>query len=63
MTRAIPILARRQLPDPEADVLGLDGIATAVSLWYLDKRAEDAKWRTLEGGDKLEKVSGTCTFR
>lgn len=55
--RAIPVLSRRELPDPEAEVLGLDGVAAAVALWYADKRAADANWRQLEGGDKLEKVS------
>lgn len=51
-------MAQRSLPDPEADVLGLDGIAAAVALWYADKRAADTNWRELEGGQKLNEVSG-----
>lgn len=58
VTRAIPILAQRTLPDPEGEVLGLDGIAAAVALWYADLRAKDANWRELEGGAKLNEVSG-----
>lgn len=61
MARAIPVLAKRDLPDPEGEVLGLDGIAAAVALWYADVRAKDANWRELEGGHKLSEVSGAGT--
>ncbi|BGP39828.1 hypothetical protein JCM10449v2_003780 [Rhodotorula kratochvilovae] len=54
VTRSIPVLAKRQLPDPAADVLGLDGIAAAIALWYVDRRAADSNWRELEGGKELE---------
>ncbi|TNY19395.1 hypothetical protein DMC30DRAFT_417939 [Rhodotorula diobovata] len=53
VTRSIPVLAKRQLPDPAAEVLGLDGIAAAVALWYVDRRAADSNWRELEGGKEL----------
>ncbi|GAA6002531.1 hypothetical protein JCM10207_001165 [Rhodosporidiobolus poonsookiae] len=54
VTRAIPVLAKRNLPDPSAEVFGLDGIAAAISLWYVDRRAADSNWRELEGGKELE---------
>ncbi|GAA5901448.1 hypothetical protein JCM6882_006280 [Rhodosporidiobolus microsporus] len=54
VTRSIPILAKRNLPDPAADVFGLDGIAAAISLWYVDRRAADSNWRELDGGKELE---------
>lgn len=38
------------------EVLGPDSVAAAIALWYLDKRAPDAAWRTLDGGAKLEAV-------
>lgn len=50
------MLAARKLPDPAAEVLGLDGIAAAISLYYIDRRAADASWKTLEGGAKLAEV-------
>ncbi|GAA5823122.1 hypothetical protein JCM3770_005258 [Rhodotorula araucariae] len=56
VTRSIPVLAKRNLPDPAADVLGLDGIAAAVALWYVDRRAADSNWRELEGGKELNAV-------
>ncbi|GAA5964041.1 hypothetical protein JCM21900_001257 [Sporobolomyces salmonicolor] len=50
IVRSIPILAKRPLPDPEAEVFG---IAAALALWYMDKRAQDSNWRELEGGKQL----------
>ncbi|GAA6062835.1 hypothetical protein JCM10212_002473 [Sporobolomyces blumeae] len=52
--RAIPVLAKRRLPDPTSDVFPLDGIAAAISLYYVDRRAADSKWRDLEGGGTLD---------
>ncbi|GAA5835550.1 hypothetical protein JCM11251_002961 [Rhodosporidiobolus azoricus] len=57
VTRSIPILAKRKLPDPASEVFGLDGIAAAISLWYVDRRAADSNWRELEGGKELEAAS------
>lgn len=58
ITRSIPVLAQRDLPDPETvGPLRLDGIAAAVALWYIDMRAGEANWKTLEGGAKLAAVS------
>lgn len=57
VTRSVPILAAR-LPAlvPATTPLKVDSIATAVALWYMDKRVPDAEWRKLEGGAKLEAV-------
>ncbi|GAA5944741.1 hypothetical protein JCM3775_006484 [Rhodotorula graminis] len=63
VTRSVPVLARRRLPDPAAEVLGLDGIAAAVALWYVDRRAADSNWRDLDGGKDLEQVRSTVLCR
>ncbi|GAA5996149.1 hypothetical protein JCM5350_004589 [Sporobolomyces pararoseus] len=55
ITRAVPMLSKRVTRiDPAIDVLPLDGIAAAISLYYVDRRAPDSNWRQLEGGPKLD---------
>ncbi|GAA6024149.1 hypothetical protein JCM11491_001014 [Sporobolomyces phaffii] len=56
ITRSVPVLSRRVATriDPRAEVLPLDGIAAAIALYYVDRRAPDANWRALEGGRELE---------
>jgi hypothetical protein len=56
IARSIPVLSSRISPIPAKGPLGLDQVAIAVSCWYMDKRAPDTEWRTLEGGDKLDDV-------
>lgn len=55
--RLIPALQSRALPDPTVEILGIEGVAAAVALWYIDKRAPDSNWRSLQGGKELEEVS------
>lgn len=40
--RSIPVLADRDLPDPNSPILRLDGISAAIALYYIDRRAKDA---------------------
>ncbi|GAA5909936.1 glutathione S-transferase family protein [Sporobolomyces salmoneus] len=55
ITRAIPMLSKRVTGiDPSIAVLPLHGIAAAISLYYVDRRAADSNWRELEGGQKLD---------
>ncbi|KAI5474821.1 hypothetical protein MNV49_002375 [Pseudohyphozyma bogoriensis] len=63
ITRAIPMLAARPLPDPAGSLLGLDGIAAAIALNYMDKRAADSEWRTLQGGEKLDQYLEAVKLR
>ncbi|GAA5959887.1 hypothetical protein JCM3765_000632 [Sporobolomyces pararoseus] len=55
ITRAVPMLSERVTRiDPAIDVLPLDGIAAAISLYYVDRRAPDSNWRELKGGQQLD---------
>ncbi|GAA5881968.1 hypothetical protein JCM16303_003487 [Sporobolomyces ruberrimus] len=56
ITRSIPILSSRvtQIDPKTPAVLPLEGIAAAISLYYVDRRAPDSNWRELEGGKNLD---------